>query len=37
LGLLCMALEKIFGGNLGSVGMGVIFVASALHTVVACW
>jgi len=37
LGLLCMALEKVFGGNLGSIGMGVTFFASALHTVVACW
>ena len=37
LGLLCMALEKSFGGNFGVVGMGFTFVASGLQTVVAIW
>ncbi len=37
LGLLCMAVEKVVGGNFGSTGMGIILFASALHTVVACW
>lgn len=37
LGLLCMALEKIFGGNFGAVGMSFVFGASALQTIVAIW
>ncbi|KAL3802939.1 hypothetical protein ACHAW5_008415 [Stephanodiscus triporus] len=37
LGLLCMAIEKVFGGNFGSIGMGITFFSTALHTVVACW
>eukprot|EP00804_Cyclotella_cryptica_P014102 CCRYP_005559-RC/>CCRYP_005559-RC protein AED:0.33 eAED:0.33 QI:0/0.66/0.57/1/0.83/0.85/7/1098/978 len=37
LGLLCMALEKTFGGNFGVVGMSFTFGASALQTVVAIW
>lgn len=37
LGLLCMALEKIFGGNFGMIGMTFVFGASALQTVVAIW
>eukprot|EP01082_Thalassiosira_pseudonana_P002953 g3230.t1.1.5e174189 g3230 g3230.t1 contig12:1666290-1669497(-) len=37
LGLLCMALEKCFGGNFGYVGMCITFLASALQTAVAVW
>jgi len=37
IGLLCMAVEKVFGGSLGPVGMCITFFASAVHTVVACW
>ena len=37
IGLLCMAVEKVFGGSLGPVGMCIMFFASAVHTVVACW
>jgi hypothetical protein len=37
IGLLCMAIEKVFGGSLGPVGMCITFFASAVHTVVACW
>lgn len=37
LGLLCMAIEKSFGGNFGVVGMSFTFGASALQTVVAIW
>jgi len=37
LGLLCMALMKVFAGNFGSVGEGITFVAAGLHTLVAAW
>ena len=37
LGLLCMAVEKIFGGNFGIVGMSFVFGASAIQTAVAVW
>lgn len=37
LGLLCMALEKCFGGNLGWIGFSITFLASAAQTAVAVW
>jgi hypothetical protein len=37
LGLLCMALEKVFAGNFGYIGEGITFVASSLQTAVGCW
>jgi len=37
LGLLCMALEKCFGGNLGWIGLSITFLASAAQTAVAVW
>ena len=37
MGLLCMALEKTFGGNFGIVGMTLVFIAAAVQTIVAIW
>lgn len=37
LGLLCMALDKVFAGNFGYVGAAITFMSSALQTTVAIW
>lgn len=37
LGLLMMALEKVFAGNFGIIGKTVTYVASGLHAAVAMW
>ena len=37
IGLVCMALEKVFAGNFGLVGESVTFAACAFHLLVGCW